>query len=230
MKKMNFPHVVLPQEFVQLLKTNISANASSEPIFSVLRQNRGLYQVLDVAFQEFNDGRGLEKTMVALGWSNFRDRFASLYISKAIHGKFPLRTDMGLVEDIQKFESTYSEMSVSGVSRAFLLGFYLKLGQIHTQELEKNKFLEFRIPDDLIIPILKMVPTRAEKLDWLILTIYHLVDALGEKFVVNSILANRTFDEIYMSMNHESRKRMHDNLLSYGMSIQEREFFLYEKI
>jgi hypothetical protein len=230
MKKLNFPSVGLPQEFVQLLKSNITASTNSDVIFSALKNNRGLYQVLDVAFKEFNDGRGLEKTMVALGWANFRDRFASLYISKAIHGKFPLKTDMGLVEDIHRFEATYSEMSVSGQSRAFLLGFYLKLAQIHTQELEKNKFLEFRVPDELIIPLLKIVPTRAEKIDWLILTLQHLVEALGEKHVANAIVANKSFNEIYESMNLESRKWMHENLLSYGMSIQEREFFLYEKI
>lgn len=229
MKKLVFPHVILPKEFVQLLKTNITTG-NSTPIFDVLRQNRGLYEVLDVAFAEFNDGRGLEKTMVALGWSNFRDRMASLYIYKAIHGKFPLKTDMGLVEDIQKFEATYSDSSISGQSRLFLLGFYLKLAQIRTQENEKNKFLEFRLPDELILPILKISPSRADKIDLLILIVFHLAEALGDKLLAGAVMSGKSFDEIYGMLNEESRKRMFENLLSYGMSIQEPETFLYEKV
>lgn len=229
MKKMHFPHVILPREFVQLLKSNLPAT-NSAAVFEILKANRGLYEVLDIAFKEFNDGRGLEKTMVALGWANFRDRFASLYIYKAIHGKFPLKSDMGLVEDILKFEATYAEVSVSGQSRAFLLGFYLKLAQIKNQEVEKNKFLEFRLPDDIIIPLLKLSPGRAEKIDWLILLLFHLSEALGENSLAHTLVADRPFDDIYKLMSEESRKRMHENLLSYGMSIHEPETFLYQKV
>lgn len=229
MKKIQFPHVILPKEFVQLLKAN-SSLGNSAVIFETLKANRGLYEVLDVAFSEFNDGRGLEKTMVALGWANFRDRFASLYIYKAIHGKYPLKTDMGLVEDIQKFEATYADTSLSGQSRLFLLGFYMKLAQIRTQELEKNKFLEFRLPEESILPILRLIPSRAEKIDWVILLIFHLAEALGDKSIANALLAGKSFDEIYTLMSDDSRKRMHENLLSYGMSIHEPETFLYEKV
>lgn len=229
MKNMQFPHVILPREFVQLLKVNQSSGNSAS-IFEVLKSNRGLYEVLDVAFSEFNDGRGLEKTMVALGWANFRDRFASLYIYKAIHGRYPLKTDMGLVEDIIKFEALFSESSVSGQSRPFLLGFYLKLAQIRTQELEKNKFLEFRLPEETILPILRLTPSRTEKIDWIILLVFHFNQAIGEKSLAGALLAGKSFDEIYSMMSEESRKRMHENLLSYGMSIQEPEIFLYEKV
>lgn len=229
MKKMHFPHVILPQEFVQLLKSNLPAT-NSAAVFEGLKANRGLYEVLDVAFKEFNDGRGLEKTMVALGWANFRDRFASLYIYKAIHGRFPLKTDMGLVEDILRFESLYSESSVSGQSRAFLLGFYLKLAQIKNQETEKNKFLEFRLPEDILVPLLKLSQGRAEKIDWLLLILFHLAEALGEKSIAQTVVMNRTFDDIYQLMPEESRKHMHENLLTYGLSIYEPETFLYQKV
>lgn len=229
MKKMPFPHVVLPQEFVELLKHNLAATNPSA-IFETLKRNRGLYEVLDVAFTEFNDGRGLEKTMVALGWANFRDRFASLYIYKAIHGKYPLKTDMGLVEDILKFEATYADFSVSGQSRAFLLGFYMKLAQIKTQEVENNKFLEFRLPDEILVPILRQSQGRVEKIDWLILLIFHFSEALGEKSLAGALVSEKSFDEIYQLMNEESRRRMHESLLSYGMSIYEPETFLYEKV
>ncbi len=230
MKKLHFPHIILPKEFVQLLKSNLSSGNNVEVIFAALKANRGLYEVLAVAFSEFNDGRGLEKTMVALGWANFRDRLASLYIYKAIHGKFPLKTDMGLVEDIQKFEALYSDIAFSGTSRTFLLGFYLKLAQIRTQELERNKFLEFRLPQEIISPLLKLSQVRSEKPDWVILLTYHLSEALGGKTFAGALVAGKSFDEIYEMLTDDMRKLLHDNLLTYGMSIQEPETFLYEKI
>ncbi len=229
MKKLLFPHVILPKELTQLLKSNLNAN-SSGPIFEILKVNRGLYEMLDIAFKEFNDGRGLEKTMVALGWANFRDRLASLYIYKAIHGKFPTRTDMGLVEDIQRLENRFSEMSVSGHSRAFLLGFYLKLAQIRTQELEKNKFLEYQLPVELLVTLLKISPARSERIDWLILMLLHFAEALGDKMLINALMSEKSFDEIYELMDDSDKRRMHENFLSYGMSIHEPEIFLYEKI
>ncbi len=230
MKKLQFPHVVLPQEFLQLLKTNLSSTSTVGPILDILKITPGLYEVLTVAFQEFNDGRGLEKTMNALGWANFRDRFASIYIYKAIHGQYPLKTDMGLVEDIQKFEATYLDLSVSGNSRAFLLGFYLKIAQIRTQENENNKFLEFRIPDEMILPLLKHSQSRSEKPDWLILMVYQMAQGLGPKAMAGALMNGKTFDEIYSMMDKEARENMHNNLLTYGMSIQEPEMFLFEKI
>lgn len=230
MKKLNFPHIILPKEFTQLLKSNLSSNSSADEVFSVLKANRGLYEVLDVAFKEFNDGRGLEKTMIALGWSNFRDRLASLYVYKAIHGRFPLKSDMGLVEDIRKFESTYAEISVSGSSRIFLLGLYLKLAQIRTQELEKNKFLEFRLPEEIVTPLLKLSQVRSERPDWVILLTYHLSEALGTKTLAGALVSGKTFDDIYEMLTEDMKRHLHDNLLTYAMSIQEPETFLYEKI
>ncbi len=227
--KLHFPHVILPKELVQLLKSNQNAN-STGPVLEILKSNRGLYEVLDVAFKDLNDGRGLEKTMIALGWANFRDRLASLYVYKAIHGKFPSKTDMGLVEDIQRFENTFSEMSVSGHSRAFLLGLYMKLAQIRTQELEKNKFLEYQLPIEMIVSLLKISPARAEKIDWVILLIHHFAEALGNKMLANLLATEKSFDEIYEMLIDSDKKRMHENFLSYGMSIHEPEIFLYEKI
>ena len=88
MQKLILPHVILPAEFLALLKTSLPVSTSSAPVFDVIRPNGALYMVLERAFMEFDDGRGLEKTMVALGWSNFRERMASLYVSKAIHAEF----------------------------------------------------------------------------------------------------------------------------------------------
>ena len=229
MQKLQLPHVILPAEYVDLLKANLASVSSPDQIFNNIRSNPALYTILENGFKEFNDGRGLEKTMMALGWSNFRDRMGSLYIHKAIFGNFPNKTTMELVEDIKLLESRFLDNSIQSYSRVFLLGFYLKLANLQIQKRENNQFLEITIPEE-IAPILKISQARSEKIDWLILIVLHLLNGLGEKIVINALAAGKNFDELYNLLSPDSRKLMMDNLLAYGLSINEPDLFLYEKI
>lgn len=229
MQKLHLPYVTLPTEFITLLKTNLSVTTSPAPIFDVIRPNHALYMVLERAFKEFDDGRGLEKTMMALGWSNFRDRVASVYVAKSIYGDYPAATSMELVEDILALEHKYIDHGVHSFSRLFLLGFYLKLANIQTQRRENNQFLEVRIPDD-IAPILRLSQGRSEKIDWLLLIITHLVNSLGSKMLTNALLSGKKFEDLYELMSVDARQMMSNNLLAYGASIREPDMFLYEKI
>ena len=165
MIKLHFPFVNLPQEFVTLLKSNLSVTNSAAPIFEILRTNPALISILDNAFKEFNDGRGLEKVMTALGWANFRERVASVYIYKSIYGNFPSKTDMELVEDIKLLENRFTDHSVNSYSRLFLLGFYIRLANLEIQNREDNKFLEIKIPNE-IGSLLKLSQGRSQRADW----------------------------------------------------------------
>jgi hypothetical protein len=229
MQMLNLPHVILPAEFVTLLKTNLSVSTSSLPIFELLRPNQAIYQAMERAFKEFDDGRGLEKTMVALGWSNFRERMASLYVYKSIHGKFPISTSMELVEDIKELENRFSGHGVTSLSRTFLLGFYLKLANIQIQHRENNKFKEIKVPEE-IDSLLKLVQGRSEKIDWLILILMHLLHGLGDKMLINSLVSGKKIDDLYQLLTPELRKNMMDNLLAYGASIREQDLFIYDKV
>ena len=229
MHKLHLPHVILPVEFITLLKTNLSVTTSPAPVFDVIRNNQALYLNMELAFKEFDDGRGLEKTMLALGWPNFRERVASMYIHKAIHGSFPLHTSMELVEDISTLEGRFVNHSIHGVSRVFLLGFYLRLSNIQIQRRENNKFIEIRIPSE-VDNLLKLSMGRSEKLDWLILIIMHLVNGLGEKMVANALASGKKMEDLYALMGTDARKLMMDNLLAYGASINEQDMFVYDKV
>lgn len=229
MQKLHLPHVILPSEFVTLLKSNLSVTTSPAPIFDVIRPNQAIYLTLEKAFKEFDDGRGLEKTMIALGWSNFRDRMASIYIYKAIHGQYPKSTSMDLVDDIKQLETRFTNHSVTSFSRVFLLGFYLRLANLQIQKRENNKFIEIRIPEE-IGAFLRLSQGRSEKTDWLILIILHLLNGLGDKLLMNALMQGKKFDELYEMLSPENKKNMLENLLAYGASIQEQDIFLYDKI
>jgi hypothetical protein len=229
MKTVRFPFIHMPEEFLTLLKSNISVTTSSSPVFDVIRPNRALYLTLEKAFQDLDDGRGLEKTMMGLGWPNFRERVASLYIYKSMNGEYPKKTQMDLIEDLKQFEAKYQNHSVHGTARVFLLGFYLRLANIEIQNRDNNQFLELKIPEE-ISGILKLSQGRTEKIDWLILITTHLYNALGEKLLTNSLASGKKLEELYQMMPVDRRDEMHSNLLSYGASIQEPDMFVYEKI
>lgn len=229
MKKFQLPFVNLPVEYVQLLKSNLAVTTSPAPVFDILKSNKALNTVLERAFQEFNDGRGIEKVMLALGWQNFRERMASLFVYKNIYGNYPGKTNIELVEDIKAFEDRFQDHSVHGYSRLFLLGFYLKMANLEIQRRHDNQFMEIKIPDQ-VPALLKLSQGRSERIDWLILILSHLVLSLGEKLLTSALVSGKKFDELYALLPVEDQEQMHRNLLAYGASIQEPDLFLYEKV
>lgn len=228
MINLRLPYVNLPNEFVTLLKSNLVVSESPAPIFDVIRPNRALYSILDKAFSEFNDGRGLEKVMLALGWPNFRERMASVYVFKATYGRFPSRTDMALVEDLKNLEGRFVDQTVHSYSRLFLLGFYLKFANFSTKALS-GIMGTLAVPAELDA-IIKLSPARSERIDWLILMTWHMTEALGHSVFVNALSSGKTFDRIYDMMDSDSKAFMNQNLLAYSASIQDSETYLYEKV
>lgn len=212
------------------MKSNLSGQVDPSAVFNVIRPNKALYSMLEKSFKHLDDGRGLEKTMLAQGWNNFRSRVASLYVGKAIYGHYPLKTDMSLVEDLLQFEQEFQGHGVQSNSRIFLLGFYLKLAQLSLQQSEGNRFFEIDIMKASVLKSLKMTPGRSQRLDLLILTLSHLIHGLGEKTLTNAVVHEKSFSEIYDTLGDRERKLMHDNLLAYGSSISEDDIFLYEKV
>ena len=229
MSKLLFPFVNLPPEFVTLLKSNHSVTTSSASVIDVIRSNPALTSILETAFTEFNDTRGLEKIITVLGWPNFRERMASVYVYKSIYGNFPSSTDTELVDEIKSLESRFTDHTVNSFSRIFLLGFYLKLANLEIQPSEDNIYIEIKVPPE-IGELLKLSQGRTERIDWLILILIHLNASIGEKMLMNGLVAGKKFEEFFALMSKESQELMSQNLLAYGASIQEYEMFLNEKV
>lgn len=217
----------MPQEFVILLKTNLGGTPKPADVFKILKSNPALMMVMERAFAEFDDGRGIEKVMSALGWLSFKDRLSSLYISKSLFGKYSQKTDLEIIEEIKAFERHYQQFEVSSYSRLFLLGFYIRLANIRNYTLKAGEVI--RIPA-AVSNILSVQEGRAERIDWLILIITHLLMSLDESLIINHLGQQKKIDQLYELMSATDRQLMFDNLLSYGASIGEQDFVLYAKI
>ncbi len=222
---LNLPALVMPTEFVGLLKNPVAAGGVPQ----MLRGAPGLTMVMERAFKEFDENHmGLEKVSTVLGWAHFRDRMASVYLFKALHGSFPDKTDMDLVEDIRTFETRFADKSLAGNSRLFLLGLYLRfLNTYLSMREDGGEEVKVPVSVDRVIAIKQV---RTEKPDWLVLLIWHLDLFLGTDELVRLIQANTHWESLYERLTDVQRFTLVSNLLSYGASIQEEDPFLFERI
>ncbi len=226
---LQLPHVILPAELLNLLKLNLPTNVAPETILQTISANPAVQLLLERTMTEFHGGRSLEKALTALGWPGFRDRFASLYIYKTIHGIYPTLTYLDLVDEVRTLEVRFGPYGTSGNSRVFLLGLYLKLSNLKLLNEASGKFLELRIPVE-VDGLLKHTQGRSEKLDWVLLIVTHLLEGLGETMLSRALAAGEPMDAIYPLLSTTHREWMFKNLLTYGASIREPDMFLDDRI
>jgi len=226
---MELTFVELPKAFVEMLSNTYTGKDAITSVVSIINANSALAMSVERAFTEFNEGRGLEKIISALGWPNFRERVASLFIYKIEHGKYPEKTHMELIEDIKNFEAYYFDHSVHSNSRIFLLAFYLKIAEtFHRQNFGQETFKLADFPD--VKPWLNMSQARSEKLDWIILMLAFFQEYLGKAQLHKKLAAHATFKELFNHLSPQQQKQFHSNLLAYGMSIGDTDIFLYERV
>ncbi len=229
MQKITLPHIVLPLEFTTLLKSNLSVSHAHTLISDTFHSNPSLEKYLENSFDEFGSSKGLSKSLSTLGWHNFRDRLAGIYVYKTLKGKFPSKTMNEFIDDVKDFEFRFSDHSIQGVSRCFLLGFYLKMANLENKKKVTGTFHEIKIPEE-IGAFLRLSQVKSEKIDYLILILFHLLLALGDKVLLNALMSGKKIEDLLSQMSSESKKMMFENLLSYSASIDDPELFLYGKI
>jgi hypothetical protein len=225
------PAIILPAEFVQLLKDPVAATTGFEaPVPVFLRRNRGLSLILTRALAEFDEHNvGLERVFATLGWAHFRDRMASVYLFKAMNGAFPHKTDMDLVADVLKFETRFREQAVAGASRLFMLGLYLKLFNIYLSQRSNAPTEKVEVPAG-VDRALALTQGRSDRLDWLVILCWHFDSFLGTEAFLSALKNGSTYATLYGYLALSQQQQLVTNLLSYGSSIQESDPFLYERI
>jgi hypothetical protein len=230
MKDFSLPFVKLPAEFLKLLKLNIPASVEgANQIYNVIKSNQALMTNLEASFKDGGESKPLQVMLLSIGWSNLRDRIASIYIYKHIYGEYPSSVYLDLIEDIKGIEKKYSPYSVSGYSRLFMLGLYMRFANsLNVSEFEKE-FIEVLIPES-IEGYLKLSPGRSIKIDWLILVLILLENYLGHEVLLLQLKTKKTINEIFNSLSTEDQLSMHNNLLAYSASICEEDFFLFDKV
>ena len=227
----HLPAIVLPTELVTLLKEPQAASTGLDSPFSrMARKSPGAVLIMERAFAEFNEHKvGIEKIFVTLGWANFRDRMSSMYLFKALNGSFPDKTDMDLVDEVKRFEQRFQDKGITGQSRLFLLGIYLKFYNIYLSQREDGASGGVSVPIN-IDRILSVSQIRSDRPDWLIIICWHFEAYFQVAPLLDMLKNGATYQTLFSQLSKGQQQQMVSNLLSYGASIQESDPFLFERI
>ena len=227
----HLPAIVMPTELITLLKEpNAAMTGLDSPFSRMARKSPGTVLILERALTEFNEHNiGLEKIFVTLGWSHFRDRMTSVYLFKALNGAFPDKTDMDIVDEVKSFETRYRDKGITGQSRLFLLGLYLKFYNIYLSQREDGASGGVSVPIN-VDRILGVSQVRTDRPDWLILVCWHFEAYFQVTPLLEMLKHGATYQTLFAQLTKGQQQQMISNLLSYGASIQESDPFLFERI
>jgi hypothetical protein len=225
----DFPVVNLPNDLLNLLQSEFHNGRDSLTKLSIeVEKTPGLRQIIKKTMGEFDADKRVETIIKHLGFEAFRSRLSSVYLEKFEHGFFPPASSLDRTQKITDLTNQVQELTVMNSSRAFLLGVYLEFAHL---KLEKDGLLShMNIPAE-VINLLLLKKSKNTTIDWLILMTWHFVEYFGHKEFTELLKRyNNDYENIYLSMNEDSRYKMMSNLLSYGTSIQDYDTFIYERV
>ncbi|ATH07640.1 hypothetical protein BIY24_06690 [Halobacteriovorax marinus] len=227
---MDFHFANLPDDFTHLLKVNMQSSGKHfSDLQSYIVERKGLYLLFRQIFKDIDNSGNVEKVLKSAGWHGIRDRLCCLYIENLINGEYPSSVQTGNCYGILGFEDILKPYSIGGYSRAFLLGFYLKMSSIEQNLLGKSTgAINFNIHE--VVEILSISSARTVKIDLLVILIKHLIDFFGKDQLKEHIGQGLKYKDLYERLNLEQKSLMVNNFLSYGSSINEKEIFIMEHI
>lgn len=218
----DFPMVNLPYQFTSLLRANMQIGGNSlDNIRVFINSQKSMVVLINLIFQDLGKKLELGSIVKAVGWTGFRDRMTNAYVDYALTGEFPSKPNIHNISSIIDLEEDVKPYTVAGFSRGFLLGFYLRMAQIQMEQ----KGRDFSIVTDELIKILKLSKIKIVKVDWLLLSLYHLEGYLGRDLLLSEIDKGVRFEKLYEKLTEDQMSVMMGNLLSYGYSIGDHEIF-----
>ena len=210
----------LPEELVLLLKSNLSLDKDIfNIIFEILKNNRSIELLLNDTFSFFDGEKRFLEMIRSLGWLHFRDRLTALYLNQIKDGHYHSQIDTTILNDLLILEQKLEDHTIQWGARSYLLGIYLT-----ALKLSDDNF-HFKIPN-VVFDLLKVSRGRIEKIDWMVLTLWHFSNFLGDKKLHEAIVNERkTYQDLYLMLSNSQQKNMLENFLNYSYSIQDSDYF-----
>ncbi len=220
----NFRYVDIPRVILPLLKSNMT---STGPLFLKLphyfKENAFLSYLAETKLSDLDDQGRPEKMVTSIGWLGLRNRLIRHFLEE----KYPELEKLPMAEEWPlKFAMKADDYSLPGYSRGLLLGLYFYIDGL-------NQGLEYQMTDLVppsIFELMDQMNGRKPEVDWLILILLHLNEFLGPQKLESLIQAGMGFNKIHSQLSFEDQETMARNLLKYGASIGEKDFFHSEVI
>ena len=223
----NLPHVSMPDHLVRLLASNIqNTTQTNNNLEMYLNENRELNILIKRAFKDIDPDGFLGKIISISGWSGIRNRLTALFLEYSMNGYFPDHANVNLVNEIVTLENKLRHFTVTGYSRAYLLGFYTKMSLIKINQMEEMHQLTPLIITDDHIDLMKFSKSKSVRIDWLILQLVLFENVIGLDRLKNLLKSEVKFGALFNMLKDEEKDWFIQNLMSYGSSILDYEFFL----
>lgn len=225
----NLPYVNLPDNLVRLLVSNIQNTTQiNNNLEQYINENRELNFIVKKVFRDIDPDGFLGKIISISGWPGIRNRLSAVYLEYAMNGYFPDSANINLVTDIVNLENKLRHFTQTGYSRGFLLGLYAKMSAIRLNHMEEIHDLSPLIIKDEVIELMKYSKSKSTKIDWLILQLVLFENILGLERLSSLLKSEIKFNALFNLLKDEEKKWFIDNLLAYGSSIMDYEYFLLD--
>lgn len=224
----NFDFVNMPNHFTRFLQADMHIASKSYNLFkSEVYNNPSINSLFNLAFRDIDPNLDVDMVMKSMGWEGFRNRLTCQYLNYANTGNFNQSVDENLCSEILHFEKVLRKYSVSGYSRGFQLGFYLKLWSKKPENLKSNA----RITDlvdltGVLIEILDRTKSKVIAIDWVVVVLSQLLNFLNKDIVMSLFTDEMTYIDLYQILDVHQKRNIMSNLLSYGSSINDQEIFI----
>ena len=226
-----YPNVILPDYFTRLLRANIqNVPAAYNELGMYIGSNDGFWALCQKYFRTVDEKGRLETIIKALGWEGFRDRMASIFIYRYTNDAWPESIPEECCYEILQFEGKLTQYKTENNSRAFLLGLYLEMAcRWISKNTSANGYVVPEITDELI-GLLKYSKTRIIKIDWILILLFQFKTFLGMDELKGILKSEDDYSTIYNRLSVKEREIFTKNLLAYGSSINESDFFVGEVV
>lgn len=225
----NLPYIDMPDHFVRLLSSNLSNTTTiNNNLEMYISENRELNIIIKKIFKDIDPDGFLGKIISISGWPGIRNRLCSSFLEYSMNGYFPDQANVNLLTDIINLENKLRHFTVSGYSRAFLLGYYAKMTQIRLNQMEEVHQYSPLIIRDEHLDLMKFSKAKSIKIDWLILQIVLFESVLGIDRVKSLLQSEIKFNALFNMLKDDEKEWFVENLLTYGSSISDYEFFLID--
>jgi hypothetical protein len=217
----------MPDHLVRLLCANIQnttqTNTNLEMYFN---ENKDLNILIKKAFKDIDPDGFLGKIVSISGWTGIRNRLSALFLEHLINGKFPETANVTMVNDIINLENKLRHFTPTGYSRIFLLGLYSKMTIFKINQMEEVHNFSPLIIKDEHIELMKYSKSKSVRIDWLVLQIVLFESILGLDRFESLLKSEMKFAAIFNLLEVDEKEYFINNLLTYGASISDYEFFI----
>lgn len=223
MYKLTF--VNMPDDFVRLLSANMPQNNSTlNQIEMYLHQKKGMGFLVRSLFKEIDSDGFLSKIVHTAGWNVIRNRLAGAYLENFVVGDFPDAVSIETIQDLILFENKVKFHTTGLNSRSFLLAMYAKMTQEKHKKLFDKKEFSPLVIKDKHIELLRFSTVKNARIDWLLLTLICLSEALGLERLESFLSKGTKFAVLFAMLNEKEQKQFIENLVNYATSIGDLEY------